>query len=86
MTNGKFDNAKFRAFYNLLHHEQAIQKNYYYGGFATLLLLKYTPILNDYKMFNNFKNIETLVQIKRLLSNFKATIDTNAKPVKYSQL
>lgn len=83
MTNGKFDNSKFRSFYNLSYHAEKIieKENDDFGSMATLLLIKYTTILKDYENSDNIKKL--IVQIKKIIIKLKSIIDSNSHSVKY---
>lgn len=84
-TNGKFDNFKFRSFYNLINHEDVKKReNDYFGSKSIILLSKYTDIFKNYK---NSKNIKSVMnEVKKLIVKFKAIIDCNSFTVSYTTL
>lgn len=94
-TDGKFDNFKFRSFYNLHNHVEDVtkQENDDFGSISVQLLLKYSTILNDYEVPSDlkiksydsreFKSIENLVQIRKMIIKLKTMIDNNSHTVEY---
>lgn len=81
LTNGKFDNSKFRSFYNLQNNLEDVKKkpNDDFASVSTLLLTEYTKILKDYENSENIKSL--IVQMRKLMLKFKTTIDCNAYAV-----
>lgn len=82
LTNGKFDNTKFKSFYNLSRHEEDMKKqaNESFGTFSMQLLTNYTEIFKDY---TDSQNEEILKEIKSLIIKFKIAVDINSYAVKY---
>lgn len=82
MTNGKFDNSKFKSFYNLNNFKEDEKKreNDEFGSFATLLLIRYTEIFKNY---NSKITKDLLMLITELLIKLKTKVQVNSSSVKY---
>lgn len=83
LTDGKLDNSKFRAFYNLSNSvdDEKEKENDEFASSATVVIKKYTKIFKDYENSEKMKDLEVIS--KKIIKKFKSTIDCNSYSVKY---
>lgn len=83
LTDGILDDSKFKSFYNLWYDTEDVENKTLvdFAAASTILISKYTNILNDYADSESFESLSE--QIRQLIIRFNIIIGVNAYAVKY---